>query len=131
MAKNYVCRGVTMDYKNGGSAVIMAGSVVPLPGMIGVAETDIPPGKVGALLTEGVVRLPKASADTFAQGMAVAWDAETGKVAAVTATDSTPKQQGQEGETGGTSTPASNPPAGIVWADAGSGTTAVQVKLNV
>ena len=119
MAKNIVCRGVTMDYKNGGSAVIMAGSVVALSGMIGIAETDILPGKVGALLTEGVAKLPKASADTFTQGMAVAWDADAEKVAAVAA---------QGGDAGGA---ASNPPAGIVWADAGNGTTAVQVKINV
>ena len=124
MAKNIVSRGVTMDYRNTGSSVVLAGSVVALPGMIGIAETDIPPGKAGALLTEGVARLPKASADTFTQGAPVAWDDEGGKVVAATATATAPDGQTEAVQT------ASNPPAGIVWADAGSGVTVVQVKLN-
>lgn len=128
MAKNFVSRGVTLDYKNSGSTVIAAGSVVAFSGMIGIAETDIPPGSVGALLTEGVVLLPKGNTDAFTQGEAVAWSDGDGKVVSMSATASAPAGQ-TEGEQAASAT-TSNPPAGIVWADAGSGTTVVQIKLN-
>lgn len=126
MAKNFVSRGVTMDYKNSGTEVIPAGTVVPLAGMIGIAETDIAPGKVGVLLTEGVFRLPKGSSSTFTQGVSVVWDEDSGTVAVPTSSASA----GQSEESQAASQTDSPPPAGIVWADAGSGVASVLVKLN-
>jgi len=110
MATNYSHDGKVVDYENTNTAMIYSGSVVVMGDMIGVANIDIGPGKVGSVSVEGVWRLPKASGTAFALGAAVFWKAADKLVVAASGTDIVP--------------------AGKVFADAAAGAATVSVKLN-
>lgn len=88
------------------AADIASGDVVIIGARAGVAITDIATGETGAILTEGVVTLPKA-AGAIAQGALVYW---TGTAVTTTATD--------------------NDALGFAAEAVESGATVVAVKLN-
>lgn len=72
--KNFVQRGVEMDYANSSGSQINSGDVVPLGSGIGVATVDIPDQTTGAIVLEGVVQLAKATSESWAQGDKIFWD---------------------------------------------------------
>lgn len=88
------------------AAPVASGGVVVIGARIGVAITDIPTGQTGAILTEGVVTLPKA-AGALAQGADVYWNG-----------------------TAITATPTDNTAAGFAAESAAADATSVAVKLN-
>lgn len=65
--------GQTIDYTPGSN--VSSGDVVVLGNLVGVAAVDIDSGDQGALTVEGIVELPKASAEgELTQGTVVFWD---------------------------------------------------------
>jgi predicted RecA/RadA family phage recombinase len=110
MAKNYSYPGKSVDYKNTGESAIHSGNVVVMGTLVGVAHTDINPGKVGAVAVTEVWKLPKADGTAFALGDAAFLDTANKVVAAAAA----------EGVIA----------AGTVFADAAAGAAVVLVKLN-
>ncbi len=110
MAKNYSYAGKTVDYKNLGSDTIYSGSVVVMGTMIGVAASDIAPGKVGTVHVAEVWKLPKANTSAFTLGDAAFWDT-AGKLVVAAAGDGIV-------------------PAGTVFSDAVASAATVSVKLN-
>ena len=59
MTAKYKHRGIAIDYTPGSD--VTAGDVVVQEDLIGIAVNDIPDGRLGALTTEGVFELPKAT----------------------------------------------------------------------
>ncbi|QXC99323.1 DUF2190 family protein [Klebsiella sp. PL-2018] len=108
MAKNYIQDGNTIHLQNAGAKVIASGAPVAVGGMIAVALVDIPPASSGTGATTGVFSLPKVEAEETPQGARVFL--KDGLI--------------QLEEAGAVA-------AGVVWEDAGAGTEAVAVKLNV
>lgn len=89
MAKGlYIQEGGSLDYRNAGAAIGYC-DVVVLDGRIGIAESDIPAGGLGALSVVGVYELPAETGTAFTLGAALYWDATNG-VTTTTATDNTP-----------------------------------------
>lgn len=81
MAKGiYVQEGKTLDYKNSGSSAIAYGDVVLMGSLLGVAESDIPAGGLGAVSVSGVYELPSDTGTAYAQGDVLYWDATNSKV---------------------------------------------------
>lgn len=77
MAKaKYWQEGKNIDYKNTGSDVIEAGEIVVIGSRIGVTGGDIFEGETGAVVTEGVWELPKASTEAISIGDELYFDAE-------------------------------------------------------
>ena len=75
MKANYWQKGVSIDYKNTTDAKIEAETVVDLGTRIGIAGTDILPGEVGSLITEGVFIFKKTTtSEEIALGAAVYYD---------------------------------------------------------
>lgn len=72
--KNFVSHGATVEWTNGGSA-ILAGAVVVMGNLIGVALTDIGAGAAGTVQIEGVFELACNAGDTITQGDVLDWDA--------------------------------------------------------
>ena len=68
----YRAKGDKIDYTPVGA--VIAGQVIVLGDIIGVAEKDIPAGDVGSLSVKGSWDLPKTS-DAFSQGDDVFWNA--------------------------------------------------------
>lgn len=64
----YWQRGETIDYPNGTTETIEAGTVLELEGIVGIAGELIAPGETGSAHIEGVYCFPKASGETFAIG---------------------------------------------------------------
>lgn len=62
-----ISSGRQIDYINGG-ADIAAGDAVPLGDSVGVAITDIPSGKAGALALAGVWRVAKNAGEVVTAG---------------------------------------------------------------
>ena len=106
MVANYKRTGQTVNYINTSDATIAAGTIVALAARIAVAAGDIKPGEVGALATEGVFAIPKATTLAIGQGDLVYFNAKTG----ATKTDT-------------------DVPAGWAVAAAAAADTEVQVKL--
>lgn len=90
------------------AADIASGAVVVLTNRIGVAVTAIATGETGAVLTEGVVTLPKATG-ALTQGQDVYWDPVAGNI---------------------TATATANIKAGFAAEPALEAATSVAVKLN-
>lgn len=74
MAGNFVQKGTTISWTNGGSAVV-SGAVVIVGDLVCVAETAIAAGATGTLNIEGAYEVPCNAADTITQGMKLDWDA--------------------------------------------------------
>ncbi len=112
MAKNYVCDGKVMDYQNAGASMIASGAVVPMAAMIGIAETNIAPGKVGAVSIVGVFSLPKktGSGAALTAGGGAWWDGTNKQIVGAAADGLIP--------------------AGKVFADAGDSAASVRIKIN-
>lgn len=70
----YVQRGESLDYKNSGSAKIVAGDVVLIGSVLGVAGCDIEVGAVGSLHVEGVYKLTKTGTSAISVGAVVYYD---------------------------------------------------------
>lgn len=70
----YWQRGETLDYKNTGTAVIEANTVMVIGSRIGVAGTDIMPGEVGSLHVTGVFEMPKTASGAIEMGTNVYFD---------------------------------------------------------
>lgn len=73
-------KGESLDYKNSTSAEIKANDIISLTTRIGVAGTDIPAGKVGSVITEGVFKLPKTGTAAINIGALVYFDVEDGGI---------------------------------------------------
>jgi predicted RecA/RadA family phage recombinase len=73
MATNYVQEGNTIQWTNGGSAVV-SGAVVVIGAMLGIALVDIGAGETGSVAIEGVFNVPKVDAAVIAAGETVVWD---------------------------------------------------------
>ena len=101
----YWQRGESLDYKNTGTEVIEANTIVVLGTRIGVIGTDINPGETGSVHVTGVYEIEKTSKEAITMGAAVYFDG-TGITAA----------------TGGT-------PAGYAAAAAEAADTVILVKL--
>lgn len=72
--KNYVSMGATIEWTNPGSAVV-AGAVVVVGHLLGIAVVDIANGETGTVQIAGVFEVPCNAADTITQGMKLDWDA--------------------------------------------------------
>lgn len=106
--KNYQQDGKTITWLNDTADAVVSGELVIVGALAGVAIKDIAVGESGALVTEGVVSLPKVSASDIGQGVKV-YATPTGSI---------------------TATEAGNTFAGTAWGAAGAGVTEVNVKLN-
>lgn len=111
---SYWQRGESLDYKNSGVAAIEANTVVELPGIIGIAGTDIAPGAVGDLHVCGVFEFDKTSENAISMGTAVYFD-KTGITEAA--------NDGEE-------EPTAYTPAGFAAADAAESDTKILVKIG-
>lgn len=78
MATNEVQEGKTIQWTNGGTAVV-SGQVVVIGAMLGIALVDIANGASGSVAIEGVFDVPKVDAAVIAQGELVVWDSSAGK----------------------------------------------------
>lgn len=115
---NFIQHGLTIDWKNGGSAVV-SGELVVVGEIVGVAQVDIPVGEIGPLAVTGVYELPK---DSGASGK----DITQGDRLYVGASGMlTPAGTADVAEQ------STLPSAGVAWADAASAATKVLIKINV
>lgn len=101
-------RGETLDYKNAGSEIIEANSVLLIGKRIGIAGMTINPNEVGSVHVTGTFKFPKA-AGAITLGAEVYWDATAGKI---------------------TTTASSNTKAGFAVEAAADAATEVVVKIN-
>lgn len=115
----YWQRGETLDYLNSGETKIEAGTVVKIGQRIGVAGTDILPGKIGSLHVAGVYEMDKAKADESEIKMGTPVYLVDGGITAEAETAAL-----EEGE------PTPNVPAGYAAADASASSTKVMVAIN-
>lgn len=76
----YWQRGESLDYANETAKVISAGTVIDLKERIGVAGTDILPGRVGSIHVMGVYSMAKAESKEIAMGASVYFKAEDGTI---------------------------------------------------
>lgn len=70
----YWQRGETLDYVNETTAVIEAGTILPIGGRIGIAGTSINPNEKGSIHVTGVFVMDKTSDAEIRQGTAVYFD---------------------------------------------------------
>ena len=113
MSTNFVRNGETIPYANSTGSPITSNTAVALGTILGVAQTDIPDGEVGALNTKGVFYLPKTSSATINAGDSLIWDASAQEL-----TNSVTLATGDI--TG----------AATAWSDAGNGDTTVLASIN-
>lgn len=76
----YWQRGESLDYANETAKVIPAGTVIDLKERIGVAGTDILPGRVGSIHVMGVYSMSKAEGKEIAMGAGVYFSAKDGTI---------------------------------------------------
>lgn len=87
MKATYWQPGAKIDYSNGTDTKIEANTVVALGNRIGIVGTDIEPGALGSVITEGVFILEKTTkSEEIALGATVYFD---GTGATATAGEST------------------------------------------
>ncbi len=67
-------RGEALDYTNTGTKTIEANTIISFGGHIGIAGTDILPGKVGSLHVTGVFEMPKTATGAVEMGTDVYYD---------------------------------------------------------
>lgn len=70
----YWQRGESLDYVNNTDTTIEANTVVELIGRVGIAGTDIQPGKIGDLHVCGVFEFVKTGTEALAIGQEVYFD---------------------------------------------------------
>ena len=70
--KNFILQGDTLDVSSGSNVV--AGQLVILGSLLGVATTTALAGTTFALKTTGVFELPKSSAEAWTIGAKIYWD---------------------------------------------------------
>jgi len=111
MAANHKAKGSTIEWTNGGSAVV-SGAVVIVGGLVGIAAVDIGAGETGTVHITEVFEVPCNSADVISQGQTLTWDASAGEFV-------------------DTNTPAAGDNAGgvVAMTAAGNGVTTVEVQL--
>lgn len=64
----YVQEGKNLDYQNTGSDAIAVGDVVVFGSHVGIAAGNIAAGEKGAIVMEGVFRLPKKADEAITVG---------------------------------------------------------------
>lgn len=74
MKATYWQKGETKDYKNGGSTLIEAGTVIALKNRIGVAGTNIAVGETGSLHVTGVYEMAKKTGEAVLDGQMLYYD---------------------------------------------------------
>lgn len=104
----YWQRGETLDYKNTGSSVIEANTIIVFGSKIGIAGMEINPGETGSLHISGTFEFPKTTG-AIAAGADVYFDKTAGNI---------------------TTTADSNTKAGFTVAAAAESDTKVLVKIN-
>ena len=104
----YWQRGETLDYKNTGSSVIEANTIIVFGSKIGIAGMEINPGETGSLHISGTFEFPKATG-AIAAGADVYFDKTAGNI---------------------TTTADSNTKSGFTVAAAAESDTKVLVKIN-
>ena len=109
MAKNYVQEGDVIDYVNASGSTITSGTAVLIGVRLGVALADIANGATGSVQVEGVFTVPKLGTDVVAAGALLYWDNTNKRL---------------------TTTASGNTLSGFAVAAAGSGVTAVNIKIN-
>ena len=77
MATNFIQPGKVIDHTPSGA--IVAGSVVAIGQILGVAITNIAAGETGSVQVEGVFEVPKVTGAVFAQGESLVWDVSAGR----------------------------------------------------
>lgn len=118
MKATYWEKGVSIDYKNTTEATIPAETIVDLGSRVGIAGTDILPGEVGSLVTEGVFEVPKEVNSEIAIGAQV-YLGNTGIILTASATEG----EGDDEETT-TYTP-------VGWAVEAVSASATTVKVKI
>lgn len=78
MKATYIQQGLSLDYKNSGSAKIEAGDIVVFGSKLTVAATEIAVGAVGTLETTGVFEMPKKASEAITAGAKVYFSADDG-----------------------------------------------------
>lgn len=111
----YVQQGETLDYKNGTSKKIEAGTVIPLVSRIGIAGCDIAAGDTGTVHVMGVFKIPKTKDTDIAMGTLVYFDG-TGITS--------------DADDGAESDATVYVPAGYAVSDAAAGDACVIIKLH-
>lgn len=108
MAKaTYYQKASNLDYVNSSGSKIEANTIIVLGDRIGIAGCDIDAGETGAIVVEGVFKMPKSSASAIAAGAEVYFDG-----------------------TGITTTSSSNTRAGFAAAAAAAADTQILVSIN-
>lgn len=74
MKATYWQKGESKDYKNSGSTLIEAGTVIALKNRIAVAGTNIKPSELGAIHMVGVFEMAKKTGEAIADGELVYFD---------------------------------------------------------
>src|SRR5689334_19820737 len=105
--KNFVQKGDTLSYTNGGSA-ISSGAVLFFGNIAAIAATDIAANATGSVQVDGVFTLPKNTSTAITQGDDLYWASSPGEITK-TATDK---------------------PIGIAATTQGSSDTTVDVIIN-
>jgi len=80
MADNFIQRGDLLTTANGTGVDVAAGGVLVVGATCRVALNDIADGASGPAYAEGVFNLAATSADDWADGAALYWDAATSKL---------------------------------------------------
>lgn len=111
--KTYIQPGKVIDFV--AAATVVAGQVVRIGQILGVAVDDVANGETGQAHIEGVFTVPKVSAAVIAKGEALTWDASAAAFDDNAATPATGDVTG--------------PPA-VAWEAAGNGVTSMAVKLT-
>jgi predicted RecA/RadA family phage recombinase len=111
--KTYIQPGKVIDFV--AAATVVAGQVVRIGQILGVAVNDVANGATGQAHIEGVFTVPKVSAAVIAKGEALTWDASAAAFDDNAATPATGDVTG--------------PPA-VAWEAAGNGVTSMAVKLT-
>ena len=109
MAKNYVQEGDVIDYVNASGSTITSGTAVLIGARLGVALADIANCATGSVQVEGVFTVTKLGTDVVAAGALLYWDNTNKRL---------------------TTTASGNTLSGFAVAAAGSGVTAVNIKIN-
>lgn len=112
----YWQRGESLDYINSTDATIEANTVVALIGRVGIAGTDILPGKIGDLHICGVFEFEKTGTEELVIGQTVYFDGTGITDAADNGKTSTEKEEYM--------------PAGFVAQAAGASDDKVLVKIG-